>query len=427
MPLQIEQVPTSRLKPWDRNPRKNDEAAERLAGLIEAHGFINPIIASPDGTIRAGHTRWKAAKRLGLDSVPVVFVDFKSEAQAAAYALADNKSAEWAEWDFGALAGMLAELTVEVPLPELGFTPEELEALAAELPPLEGLTDPEDVPEIPSEPRTKRGDLWVLGAHRLLCGDSTSAEDVARLMGGQEADLIFTSPPYNADIKYASYQDKRERDDYLAFIESVVRCCVQALGEGRALAWNLGVSPKTCHLHQALLIEGAGLRFLRQIIWEKVGVPYPIFSSAPNLARCYRPNYQHEVIYLFSKGEPQEGRAIAKDASYQHDVWRYPASMATRDIQTVGVKSMGFKEQHGHCIKAHPAVYPVAIPAGGIKHLTAEGENVFDPFGGAGTTLIACEQLQRKSFSMEIDPQYCDLILARWEQFTGKSAELQKG
>jgi DNA modification methylase len=285
----------------------------------------------------------------------------------------------------------------------------------------------DEVPEVDDTPAiTKPGDLFTLGKHRLLCGDSTKADDVARLMRGEKADLVFTSPPYNCDIAYNEYPDKKSKEDYLSFIRRVMETCYGAMDNGRFIGWNIGVSPKTfCHLQGAML-EDVGFAFWRQICWKKTGVSYPVFVNTEKhpTAGNYRPNFQHEVIFLFTKGRAEFRGTIIPDSAYSNDVWDIHQSQATHDIPgETGGKHARTTEHGSHKSAAHPAAYPVRIPAGAIKHLSTDGEIVLDPFVGAGGTLIASQELGRVCYGMEIDPKYCDVIIKRYADFTGTSEE----
>jgi hypothetical protein len=194
------------------------------------------------------------------------------------------------------------------------------------------------------------------------------------------------------------------------------------------IAWNIGVSPKTHHLHQALLIESAGLTFRRQLTWVKMGVPLPTFQHTreAKLARRYSPNYRHEVVYLFSQGETEPGGAIDLPGVGEDDVWDFiHQSEATREIPDGESERRKRRNNSGlarHAIKAHPAAFPVRLPETLIGYLSAPGEVVADPFAGSGSTLIACEIAGRRGMGMDLDPAYVDVAVARWEAFTGEQA-----
>lgn len=312
--------------------------------------------------------------------------------------------------------------------------------------------------------RVSEGEVWALGSHRLICGDLTKQETWERLFGGQKADLIVTSPPYNVGIKYASYKDKRAKDDYLGMVAAVGEMMFKYLAPGRYVAWNIGVSPDSYPHYHVVVLEGCGFEFYRQIVWEKAGVPYPIFPSTlkARKARHYKPNYKHEVIYLLEapadevnlplvecpvcngaghvmghvapvthevlvlleKGKVELGGRIKPSKKYANDVWHIVQNSATADLPTLGTKSSGLEKRgkKSHLIKAHPAAFQVELPRAVMLFLSNEGEIVCDPFMGAGATLIAAEKMGRVAYGIELDPIYCELTMQRWEELTSQKA-----
>lgn len=466
--LKVEYVPIGTLQAWKGNPRKNEEAVAAVVQSIERFGYTNPILVRrANREIIAGHTRVKALEQVGETHAPVIFLDLK-EADAHVLSLFDNKSVENTPWDrekLGRAIMTLEDLGAELEL--TGFNADEIAEMRAGP---EDISDIEDeIPEPPKKAITKPGDLWILGDHRLLCGDATITEDVGRVTQGP-IDFAVSSPPYNIGMRYSSYRDNAARAEYLAFIKKVAVSIFSVLKAGHFVAWNVGVSPKTYHPWQIVTFEKAGFSFYRQIVWEKAGIPYPLFTTSTRAkqARHYRPNYTHEMVAVLSRGEHslsviecptceghgtvepeplpldetheivglmskgekiEMGEAIDLNRAFQNDVWHIPQSQATVDIKTVGVVSKGMRKRGrpSHMLKEHPAPYPVKLPAVLIGFLTAPGEHVYDPFLGAGSTLIAADKTSRRSSGLEIDPQYCDVIVERWEQFTGGKAKRQRG
>jgi DNA modification methylase len=360
------------------------------------------------------------------DTVPVLVLDL-DEAEAGAVLATLDPLAAMAVIDQDALRALLGEISL--PDGEVAAMLARLGVAAS----TEGLTDPDDIPT-PPEPRTRPGDRWILGEHRLLCADARSPEAVERLLDGTAIDLIVTSPPYNVGIDYEAYDDAEvPRDDYLAFLRSALEPWVHSLGEGRFCAWNVGVSARTHHLHQGLLLEDVGLTLRRQLVWVKSGVPLPTFqhTRAASRARRYTPDYRHEVIYLASKGEPEDGAPIPLPASGASDVWDHlHQSQATRDLPGGASERRTRRRNSGlqrHAVKAHPAAFPVGLPETLMGYLSAPGEAVADPFAGVGTTLIAAERTGRRGFGMELDPTYCDVAVTRWERYTGREAVREHG
>ena len=466
--MQIETLPIDRLIPYARNSRTHsDEQVAQVAASIREFGFTNPVLIDGDGGIIAGHGRVMAARKLAMADVPCIRLAHLSEAQKRAYVIADNKLALNAGWDAQMLALELSDLQgmgFDVEL--TGFGMADIDELLAEM---NGdgsaQNDPDAVPEILEDTITQNGDMWICGNHRVICGDSTNERSVARLMSGEMADLVVTSPPYNVGIKYATHKDKSPREAYIGFIKAIGRAFLQHLNGGRFVAWNIGVSPATFPAHQVVALEDIGLSFYRQIVWEKSGVPYPTFQTTmrKKAARHYKPNYKHELIQLFEReanveldqhqcplcdgdgkvpridaaqrnvhetlnmlsfGEPEYGGKIVIGKGYENDVWKINQSMATVDLKTVSVRSGGLLKggKQSHCVKEHPAAFPVELPRAVMNFLTAPGEIVLDIFGGSGSTMIACEQKDRRGRLIEFDPQYVDLIVRRWQQYTGKQA-----
>lgn len=469
--MHIEQISVDRLIPYARNSRTHSEQqVAQIAASITEFGFTNPVLIDGDGGIIAGHGRVMAARQLGLAEVPCIRLAHLSESQRRAYIIADNKLALNAGWDEEMLALELRDLTeAGYDTGMTGFESSEIdELLAGIVEDGEMAKDPDAVPPVFDSVVSERGDVWICGEHRVICGDSTDIRTIAMVMDGERADLLVTSPPYNVGIKYATHKDKAPREAYIGFIKAIARAFVPHMKGGRFVAWNIGVSPATFPAHQVVALEDIGMSFYRQIIWEKSGVPYPTFQTTirKRAARHYKPNYKHELIHLFEReddvrleekacplcdgdgwvpkidaaqknvhetmnlltlGEPEYGGRIVIDKRYENDVWKINQSMATVDLKTVGVRSGGLEKngKKSHCVKEHPAAFPVELPRALMNFLTAPGETVLDVFGGSGSTMIASEQLGRRARLVEFDPQYVDLIVRRWQDFTGKRATLE--
>ena len=401
---QVEKVLIEKLIPYARNARTHDEAqVSQIAASIKEFGFNNPILISDDYSIIAGHGRLAAARKLGLAEVPVIRLSHLSDTQRKAYVLADNRLALNAGWDNDLLKLELIELKAEdVDLEMLGFSVEELDGLLNALEPTEGLTDEDAVPEPPPEPITKLGDIWILGRHRLMCGDSTSVDAVDKLMQGQKADLVFTSPPYNANAKagqgdifnkkksvklYADgYEDNMPSDDYVDFASSVLEICF-SFTDG-FIFWNVSYNAKS-RFEYIQQIQKRLPFLVEQICWKKT-------STIPFKGSLMR---DWEPIYVFSTNK--QSISVKQVTS---NFWQ--VSNTNSQLQN------------------HKACFPVELPERGIHLVNPNSNLVFEPFGGSGTTMIACEKTGRSCRMMELDPKYCDVIVKRWEEFTGKKAEL---
>lgn len=404
---------------------------DMLAASLRDVGAARSIVIDETGEILAGNGLVQAATAAGLDRVQVVDVDGETVVavrrsgltpeQKRSLALYDNRTAELAEWDWAQLdADRAAGL-------ELGpwFTAEELaEGLPAA--PVAGLTDPDAVPDARATDIV-RGDLFTLGAHRLLCGDSASPDDVGRLMQDGRADCLFTSPPYNVDARYTTHDDTYQPlDDYLEWLRSVCGCWLPSMRPGRAVVWNVGVSPRTAPHRQLLMLESMGLTWLRQYVWFKVGVPVPAWYHTLKhpVARNLTSNYVHELVFVLTTADALEkGDATTFDDTLEHDVFRVNQTTATVDLPPGPSKSgSGVVTLDRRAMKAHPAAFPVKLPGSFIAHLTTVDEVVLEPFMGSGSTMMACHQSTRRCLGMEIDPQYCQVAIDRWEAFTGQRA-----
>jgi site-specific DNA-methyltransferase (adenine-specific) len=391
--MRIELLPIDSLRPYDNNPRLNDDAVAAVAQSIRQFGFRQPIVVDSDRVIIIGHTRWRAAKQLGMTEVPVHVASELNPDQVRALRIADNKSGEIAEWDLDKLGIELRAIDgsdLDIDLGALGFDQTELARL---LNPgvAEGLTDPDDIPEVPVEATARPGDLWELGTHRLLCGDSTNPDHMSRLMDGAEADLLLTDPPYN--VAYEGRTEERltiandQMDDvsYGRFLQASLGAAVASL--------RIGGSFYCWHADSAgLIVRGAcaeiGLSVRQCLVWVK--------STLVLGRQDY--HWKHEpCLYGWKDGAKH--------------TW-----LSDRSQTTV----LEFEKPHRN--GEHPTMKPVPLFAYLIGNSCMPGGIVLDPFGGSGTTMIAAEQTGRRAFLMELDPHYCDVIINRWEQFTGKQA-----
>jgi len=393
-------VPISDLTPYERNPRKNDKAVKKVAASLERFGLVkNSVVVDEDMVLITGHTTLKAMQSLGWTACPAVTQVFGlTEEEKRAYRIADNKLGELAEWDLDLLAGELASLD------EVGFDAEltgfDTDALAELVPP-EKLEVTEDDYEPPVEIETsiQRGDLFRLGRHRLLCGDSTSAEDVARLLEGNAPFIMVTDPPYGVEY------DPRWRLDAGLNKEHQTRAEGKVTNDDKASwkeAWDLfpGVVAYVWHgaLHSttvALDLMGSKFEIRAQIIWAK---PSLVIGRG-----AY--HWQHEPCWYGSRGT-----AKWNGDRKQSTVWNIPNMHRTQGDVDDG------KTMHG-------TQKPVECMARPIRNHGGKDDDVYDPFLGSGTTLVACEQLGRTCYGMEISPQYCQVIIDRWEKLTGQKAE----
>lgn len=424
------------LTPWAKNPRKNDPAVDAVADSIRRFGFASPILARvEDGRVIAGHTRLKAAIKLGMEAVPVRYLDLDDDA-ANALALADNKLGELAEWDDAALAEILRDLEQKSePIDNLGWTTDELNALLD--PPKKSDVEEDEVPDPPVEPITKPGDLWLLGNHRLLCGDSTRSEDVARLMNKSRINLAFTSPPYASQREYDESSGFKpiHPDDFVKWWGSIQAPVKEYIASDGSFFVN--IKPAAEGLERLLYVfdlvitmqRSWGWKFAEEYCWERSGIPQRVVRRFKN---------QFEPVYQFVLNDWK-----FRPESVRHASANVPQALGKGAGDTNAAKRQGKESAVGpneieagfaypgnrlptysatHEALGHSAAFPVGLPSFFIQAYTDENDHVYEPFCGSGSTLIACEQLNRVCHGMEISPSYCDIIIKRWEKLTGQTA-----
>ena len=428
--MKVEQWQLSQLRPYEQNPRNNDDAVDTVAASIREFGFRQPIVVDENGVIIVGHTRFKAAQKLRLTEVPVHMASGLSAEQIRAYRIADNKSSELAEWDFDLLPVELAALKdANYDIGLLGFDVDELARIMnPEL--RDGMTDPDDIPAPPDAAITQPGDLWILGDHRLLCGDSSKPEDLDRLLGGQVIHLVNMDPPYNVKVEprsnnaiaagLSSFQgtthhqsmdvarhpgkakatqkklrakDRPLANDFVSeqefdrLLDAWFGNASRVLQPGRGFyIWggyaNCANYPPFLKKHE--------LYFSQAIIWDKM---HPVLTRKDYMGA-------HEWCFYGWK----EGAAhVYLGPNNATDLWQ---------VKKVNPQSM-----------VHLTEKPVELAARAMQYSSRVGENVLDLFGGSGSTLMGAEQTGRHAFLMELDPLYCDVIVQRWEKFTGRKAE----
>lgn len=385
--MNVEYWKTEDVKPYENNPRINDGAVEATANSIKEFGWKQPIVVDKEGVIIAGHTRLKAAKKLGMEEIPVLVAKDLSSEQADAYRLADNKTGEISEWNMDMLGDELSQIE-DIDMTDFGFDDEDLELQDEN-------TDAEDDEfdgEIPENPTSKVGDIYKLGEHRLMVGDSTDPDQVKQLMDGEKADLLITDPPYNisyegkTEQKMTIQNDSMSNDDFRSFLKKSYIAADSNMKPGATFyIWHAD--------SERINFEGAcndiGWKLRETLIWNK------------NLMTLGRQDYQRKYepcLYGWKDG-----------AAHFWNSDRKQTNVLDFDKPT---KS-----------KLHPTMKPVPLFDYQIKNSSKRGQIVLDLFGGSGTTMIACEQNGRKAYLMEIDPKYADVIIDRWEELTGKKAE----
>ena len=379
--MQIQEVEVSKLIPYAKNSRTHDDAQiAQLAASITEFGWTNPILVDGDKGVIAGHGRLLAARKLGYDKVPVIELKHMTEAQKRAYVIADNKLALNAGWDNNFLALELQDLKdQDFDLTLLGFDDKELDALLSpEI--VDGLTDEDAVPDTPIEPKTKLGDIYILGNHRLMCGDATDIDQVDSLMGDNKADLVFTDPPYGVDYKGINNDSRDGLEDLLR------GSFANYYGHSKSGATIYCFHSDRCAdvFHK---VFREFFHFSSMIIWAK---------NSLTLSQTDYQSQHEPCLYGWLKNGTHSWHSDRKQTS----VWKF-------DKETV---------------EGHTTPKPVALVCNAINNSSKGDDVILDLFGGSGSTLIACEKLGRKANIMELDPKYCDVIIQRWQQFTGKEA-----
>ena len=377
----IEQRSIAKLIPYAANSRTHSDAqVAQIAASIKEFGWTNPILVSGDNSIIAGHGRLMAARKLEMEEVPVIVLDHLSKAQQRALVIADNQLAMNAGWDMNMLKAEIEDLNLEnFNLELLGFDDDFLDGLL-ETAPSGGMTDEDAVPEVPEIPKTVLGDVWVLGNHRLMCGDSTSVDAVEKLMDGAKADMAFTDPPYGVDYKGINNDDRSGLDGLL---RGAFSSYLATSKSGAAI--YVFHSDKCADIFHTVFREF--FHFSSMVIWAK---------NSLTLSRTDYQSQHEPCLYGWMKGGTHTFHGNRKQVS----VWRFD------------------KER----VEGHTTPKPVALIEKALSNSSKGGDIVTDLFGGSGSTMIACEKTSRHSRLMEIDPKYCDVIIKRWQDFSGKVA-----
>jgi len=399
--LKVTYVSPSKLIPYVNNARTHSEQqVKQVAASIKEFGFTNPVLIDETNSIIAGHGRVLAATLIGLDLVPTITLTGLSEAQRKAYVLADNKLALNADWDIEMLMLEIDTLTAEdFDISLIGFSDEEIATLRPDVL-NEGLTDEDAVPELPETPTTVLGDVWILGNHRLMCGDSTSIDAVEKLMNGQKADMVFTDPPYG--VAYVGGHNKKKREGIIA----------DTLEGDNLTGLFYGA------LSAALTIVKDGAAFY---VWFASGKSIDTFAALSNLPLELRAIIQWYKIKSGLGAFMSQYIPNCEPCMYLHIKGKSPAWYGPTTEKTV------WELQRKGNNEYHPTQKPVELPERAIENSSKSGDIVIDLFGGSGSTLIACEKTSRNCYMMELDPKYCDVIVQRWEEFTGNKAELVNG
>ncbi len=392
--MEILDVSINKVIPYARNPRKNEKAVAKTAASIKEFGWRQPIVVDKEYVIIVAHTRLLAAQQLGYDTVPIHIADDLSEAQIKAYRIADNRVGEEADWDEEFLKLEIEELNgYDIDLELLGFDSNELDDILIDTSEIDVLPCEEDdeIPETP-DPICQKGDLWFLGDHRLLCGDATLFDDYNKLLRDERIDLVITDPPYNVDYVGKTkdalkiQNDKMKDGDFYAFLSDVYVNLFGHMKEGSPI-YVFHADSEGHHFRKAMKV--AGIKLAQCLVWEK--------NSMVMGRQDY--HWKHEpILYGWREGEAHKWYSDRK----QTTVLSFDRPSRSEE---------------------HPTMKPVEMLTYLLSNSSKQGDLVWDSFLGSGSTLIACEKMKRKCYGLELDPKYCDVIIKRWEKFTGKKAE----
>lgn len=425
----VERRSVADLVPYARNARTHSpEQIGQIAASIREWGWTTPVLIDETGGIIAGHGRVLAAQKLGIKDVPAMTATGWTEAQKKAYVLADNKLALNAGWDDDLLRVELGELAaLDFDMPLIGFSDDELANFLND--PTEGLTDPDEVPEPPVNPVTIEGDVWVLGNHRLMCGDSTSIDAVDKLMAGQRADLCFTSPPYAQQRDY-----KAAISDWDALMNGVFS--ILPVKDGAQVLVNLGL------VHEAGRVNAywdAWLDYMDECGWPLFG--WYVWDKGFGLPGNWNGRLApaHEFIFHFSKGGNKPANKWVDKKAENIGKITHGTGIRGKNGKMSGISSPDAGRQPTKIMDSvirvtphmarqgsntHPAMFPVALCDAMYKSYAKAGDWAYEPFSGSGTSIIACEGMGMNCAAMELAPEYTDVAVKRWQDFTGKTATL---
>lgn len=401
---EIIMMPIKDVHPYPNNPRVNRDAVDKVAASLRSFGFRQPIVVDRDYVIIAGHTRLEAARRLRLKEVPVLIADDLTEEQVRAYRLADNKTAEFSLWDMDKLGDELADI-LDIDMEEFGFDLSEFEE------PPEVVEDDFE-PELPEEPKAKQGDIYQLGRHRLMCGDSTSVDDVERLVGGAKIDMLLTDPPYNVNIEESAgkiMNDNMDSDSFRTFLRDafLTARCVMKPGA----VFHIWYGESEAYNFRGACAE-AGLTIRQQLIWVK------------SQATIGRQDFQHQYESVLTGDNFLDSEM--EERGYEPCLYGWKDGKGHNWYKKRKERDVLFFDKPRSSVD-HPTMKPILLFDYEMQCNTRKDDAVLDLFAGSGTTIMAAEQNGRTAYCMELDPRFVDVIVKRWEAFTGEEAVLLRG
>ena len=401
---------------------------------IQEFGFRIPVLAQSDGTIIDGELRLLAARKLEIDEIPIVLADGMTPQQVKAFRLMANSSSAWSKWDDDLLALELEELrTYDFDLQLTGFALSDVEDLLEQFgPEFSGNNDPDAVPNVEAEYVSKHGDLWILGEHRLLCGDSTNGADISRLMDNESADMVFTDPPYNVDYEGKAGKiknDNMSNDQFYQFLYDAFTVMFLALKKGGPIYVAHGES-ESINFRSAF--QDAGFKTSSCVVWAKNSFVLgrsdfqpqhePIlYGWKPGARHCWYGGRKRSSVQTLENDDQVQ----FENGAIQLAIHNRVLNITGDNLQVEEFVPSVVHEKKPQRSDAHPTMKPVALVERFLKHSSLKNDIVLDSFGGSGSTLISCERTRRRCRTMELDPRFADVIVRRWQEFTGKAAILE--
>lgn len=421
--MNIQNIPVDKIIPYKQNPRKNDDAVNIVKKSLKEFGFQQPLVLDANYEIVVGHTRYNAALKLGMNEIPCILAEHLSDEQIKAYRIMDNKSAEYSKWNTDLLTKEIIELLEsDYDISLTGFTQNELKDMDinVDLDDLasQGLSDEDDVPEISGEYVNKVGDVWMMGEHRLMCGDSTDKATVTKLMNGQRADMVFTDPPYNVAVEQSAgtiMNDDMDTEDFKDFLAETYKRYYENMKLGAVIYVAHSEAERASFTKEFV---DAGFKLAQNLIWNK---QHAVISRQDY-------NWKHEpILYGWKEGAGHyycedftQTTVIENKPDYNRMEKNELIEVIKKMTENFTATVIDFDKPNKS--ELHPTMKPVGLVQRLIQNSSKQDWLVLDLFGGAGSTLIASVKAKRKCYMMELDPRFADVIIERWQKYTGKEA-----
>jgi site-specific DNA-methyltransferase (adenine-specific) len=421
--MKIQNIPIDKIIPYTQNPRKNDDAVNIVKKSLKEFGFQQPLVLDKSHEIVVGHTRYSAAKKLGLSEIPCIVADYLTEDQIKAYRIMDNKSAEYSKWNTDLLTKEIIDLLEsDYDISLTGFTQNELKDMDINIDlddlASQGLSDEDDIPEINQEYISKLGDVWIMGEHRLMCGDSTDKKTVETLMNGKRADMVFTDPPYNVAVEQSAgtiMNDDMSAEDFKEFLHETYKRYYENMKLGAVIYVAHSEAERASFTKE---FTDAGFKLAQNLIWNK---QHAVISRQDY-------NWKHEpILYGWKEGAGHyycqdftQTTVIENKPDYNRMEKNELIEVIKKMTENFTATVIDFDKPNKS--ELHPTMKPVGLVQRLIQNSSKQDWLVLDLFGGAGSTLIASVKAKRKCYMMELDPRFSDVIVKRWQKYTGKEA-----